>query len=122
MKKHENLGLFLKKCLFFLNFSANDDMLKNLQDNIKNLKLGLQTNYDLMNKTMNEGYEKATLDFKTKTEALIKQSEECKTCPTLNKDELKNCLTFLANHHKQVVEANGKRYKGILDNLDKVWC
>lgn len=89
-------------------------MLKNLGDNMKNLKGGLQSSYDTMTKTLNEGYDKALATFKSQTEETLKKN------PALPPAPLKDAISYLNNNHKQVLDSNAKRLKGIMDNLDKV--
>ncbi|OXA36790.1 hypothetical protein Fcan01_28451 [Folsomia candida] len=93
---------------------ANDDMLKNMEDNMKNLKTSVQSNYDAMNVTLKEGYAKAMAEFGTQTQEMMK-----KNLALLSPSVVQETVAALNAHQKEVLDMNAKRFKGIMENLDK---
>lgn len=92
---------------------ANEDMIKNLEDNVVNLKQSLQHHYDEMNEGMNGGYEKALTHFKQQGSEILKKFPDLK--PAL----LNEAVSFLNGHHKHTLDSNAKQFKTILENIDK---
>lgn len=90
-------------------------MLKNMEDNMKNLKTSVQSNYDAMNVTLKEGYAKAMAEFGTQTQEMMK-----KNLALLSPSVVQETVAALNAHQKEVLDMNAKRFKGIMENLDKV--